>query len=940
MACPFCFSACLGSLHGALVIRCNSRIVFLLYLLSCSTKLNLMRRFFLLLGFILFGVTSSFSQSRLSVVGYVSDTTGKKPVEFAAVAFLSSRDSIFIASAVTDINGVFELRGILPGKYLIQVSHMSFNSTFKRVSVRGGEDVFNVGNIRMVRKQIALNEIVVTGKSTPIRIAKDTLEFNAGAYRPREQDVVADVLRKLPGVTVDKDGAITINGKQVTQIMVDGKKFFLNDPSLATQNLPADIIDKIQVVNKKSDQAEFTKVDDGNTEKVINLTLKKEKKRGFFGSYRAGAGTNDSYDFGARVGGFEDATQLVTLGGYNNINRQGGAGSVAFPNPTRQGILTAGNAAVTLNCEPSAKLQINGSYRFGYGNSDRETTSNRQNFDSRGTFNSDSYSNGDSYNRSHSLYTQFEYKMDTILSAIVTPNIQIANGNSRDFGNSHLFDANGALVNSEERNSLRNAESHSYGMGILLQKQLKHPRQTLSVNVESKMGDSNSDVLNFQKNYYAVKDSTNIRNQSVAGSGRNGILSSNFAYTHPWGRYLTAEVNYRFQWTNVKSTNNAFDYDPSTQKYDVKDDLYSKSYRNSECSNSAGLFLNFANGRLVANAGANVNVVNQDYQNRMGNVWLDTALVFRYFSPSMMLSYNPDEGHDVSFRYNGSNRQPSVEQLHPVQNPNTPNSIMIGNPTLKQEFSHSFSLSYSYFNKETFLSFSNSLSSSITCNAIAGKSFRDELGKYYLQAVNVNGFYRLGNFTSVGKSVLANKLHLSASVNVDYSHTPGFFNLLKYYSTQLGITGTWKAYLTLDFLEVGADCSYSENSVRYEGISESILSMKMSNRYSSLSLEGSITARLPANFEVCSTLDASRRFGDLYGSSDDSYLWNAAVTKKFLRDKSLALSIMAYDILNRYRPFARNVTATYIEEVKYKAMSQLFMVTLSYSLNKFGAKKG
>ena len=268
-----------------------------------------MWRFLGLLALSFTAAIPALSQGKLSVVGYVSDSTGKKAVEFAVVALLSSRDSSVVGSAVTDVNGVFEVRNVVPGRFLVRVSHMSFESMAKRIVARSETGVFNAGNIRLARKQIALDEVVVVGKSTPIRIAKDTLEFNAGSYRPREQDVVADVLRKLPGVTVAKDGSVTINGKPVTQIMVDGKKFFLNDPSLATQNLPADIVDKIQVVNKKSDQAEFSKVDDGQTEKVINLTLKKEKKRGIFGSYRLGAGSNDSYDLGARIGGFRNATQ-------------------------------------------------------------------------------------------------------------------------------------------------------------------------------------------------------------------------------------------------------------------------------------------------------------------------------------------------------------------------------------------------------------------------------------------------------------------------------------------------------------------------------------------------------------------------------------------------------------------------------------------------------
>ncbi|WP_320053478.1 outer membrane beta-barrel protein [uncultured Acetobacteroides sp.] len=900
-----------------------------------------MRRFFWLLIFILLSATSSFSQSRLSVVGFVSDTTGKRPVEFATVVLLSSRDSSIVSSALADVNGVFELRNVAPGRYLVKVSQMSFSSTIKRINARGASGLYNVGNIRMVRKQIALGEVVITGKSTPVRVAKDTIEFNAGAYKPREQDMVADVLRKLPGVTVDKDGAVTINGKPVTQIMVDGKKFFLNDPSLATQNLPADIIDKIQVVNKKSDQAEFTKIDDGNTEKVINLTLKKDKKRGVFGSYRAGVGTRDAYDVGARTGGFENATQLVAFGGYNNINRHGGGSGAAFPNASKQGIVTIGNAAVNLNYEPSERLHANGSYRFGYSSTDKDASANRQNYDTRGTFNSDSHTEGNSISRSHSLYSRVEYAADTTLSVIISPNVQMSGGDSHDGSRSHLFDTNGALVNSEERTSSRKSSSETYGLAVLLQKKLAKPRKTLSLDVDGKLSNSSSDDFILQKNYYAAKDSTNIRNQSVDASGRKASLGTNLAYTHPLGKYLTAELSYQLNATSNRSTNAAFDFNPSTKRYDMANGMYSKRYKNEEYKNAAGVFLNFSNGWLVVNLGANANIISQDYHNRMGVAWLDTSVVYRNISPSALVSLSSGEGSDLSFSYSGNTRQPGVEQLHPIQNPNTPNSIYLANPLLKEEFGHSFSLSYSYFNKVSFLSFSNNLGYSFTQEAIASKSYRDELGKYYQQAVNVDGQYSVSNFTTIAKSMFTNMLHLSASVNTGYNHTPSFFNQVKYFANQTTLGETLKAYLTLESVEVGANCGYSTNWASYDGLAANASATKESSRYSTLSFGGDMTVRLPAGFVVKSTIEASRKQGSRNAGGESSYLWNGALTKMFLKDRSLALTVLAFDILDKFRPFSRTVTASYIEEARYKAMSQLFMVSLSYNLNRFGgAAKG
>jgi len=916
---------------------------YLLHSLHCNyyiARLNLVyMRFLLLLLLALFFVTPSYSQNKINLVGTVSDSSGKKPVEFAAVALFSPKDSSIVASAVSDMLGSFELRNITPGRYILKVSHMSFRTSSKRFTARSSLGLFSIGDIKLAKKEIALAEVVVMGKSRPIRIAKDTVEYNAVAYKPRQQDVVADVLKKLPGVVLGSDGAITINGKTVTQIMVDGKKFFLNDPALAVQNLPADIVDRIQVVNKKSDQAEFSKIDDGKTEKVINLTLKKDKKRGVFGSYRAGVGADGKYDLGVRLGGFKGATQLLALGGLNNINRQGSGGGTNFPNANRPGVLTSGSGAITLNYEPSKRLAANGSYSYGYSNSKKETTNTRQNFDKQGVYGSDGFSSSDADNRSHALTSRIEYKLDTTLSATISPNVQYSNGVSQEMGNSHLFDHVGALVNSEERESSRTTESYSCGLDILLKKRFKQPRQTLSVDLDTRVGSSNSSSFTNQKNYYAVKDFTNLRNQHVAADGENSSLASRIVYTYPMGRCLTMEVNHQFRYGYSQSKNAAFDFNAATNEYNLENSQYSKNYRNGSYKNAAGLQLSFSNGKLVANAGFDGNVMSQEYRNQIGSQWLDTSLVFRNIAPSMMVSYSHNDATDFNFNYYGNTRQPTVEQLHPVQNPNTPNTILIANPFLNQEFIHNFSLGFIYFNKVTFVSFNSSLVYSITNNAIVGQSYRDELGRWYQKSVNVKGGYSLSSYTTIGKSVLGNKLHLSATTSLDYSQMPGFISQIKYFTNQLTGGENIKSYLTLDYFELGAEVGYSFNSVRYKGLADNMAEAQSSKTYSTLDVSSSLTAFLPVGFEVKSTVEASRKYGDMATGSDDTFLWNAALTKKFLSDKSLALSVMAFDILNRNKPFSRNITSNYIEDVRFTAVSQLFMVTLSYTLNQFSGTK-
>lgn len=876
------------------------------------------------------------AQHRTKISGTLSDTVVRKPVEFAAIALLSQRDSSIVTSGITDFNGHFELKSVPKGRYIIKASHMSYEVLSKSIVVKGDVATTDIGSIPMKSKNMNLEEVVVHGKSTPVRVAKDTVEFNLAAYKPRANDVVEDVLKKLPGVVIDKDGGITVNGKSVTQVMVDGKRFFLNDPTLATQNLPADIIDRIQLVDKKSDQAEFTKVDDGASEKVINLTLKKDKKKGFFGSVRAGAGTDDRYDFGLRAGGFQGSTQLFTTGSYNNINRGGRGGGADFPNANRQGLNTAGNGAVNLNTEPLKDLSVNGSYRFNYGNSITENVSNRQNYEAEGSYLSDSRSSTNNFSRSHNFYSRMEYKYDTTLSMIFTPSLQFSNGDSYSSGASRQLGFDGALVNTEKSNNSSETESSRYGFDLLVRKQLPKPRQTFSMSINTSIQDNSSDGYTKQENFYAKLDSTATRNQNVLSDGKNNSVNVRASYTNPISKYFSGEAVYKFGYRYSSNENRAFDLNTATGLYDKLNDIYSRNNEVERYNNAIGATLNFAKEKFTANAGAEINITNMDYINQRGANVVDTSVVYNNISPMVNLSFTPSESSDFRLGFRANTRQPSIDQIRPLQNPNTPNSIYIGNSDLKQELQYALDFGYNYFNKKSFLSFNSYTTFSTTQDAIVNQTKRDDLGRNYYKAVNVSGLYNLGNFISLGKSVLNNTLHLGLSSNISYVHSPGFVNDVKYFTNQLQVGEGFKNYLTLSFLEIGAEIGWSYNKVTYEGLDEASSSAKKSSEYSTLSLNGSATAFLPAGFDVKSTIDVSKKYGDLASSNSNSLLWNASINKKFLKDKSLILGIMAFDILNKYRPFNRSVTSNYVEESTFKTISQTFMVTLSYNINRFG----
>lgn len=880
------------------------------------------------------------SQNKFNIVGITADSSSKKAAEFVAIALLSFKDSSIQSSTISDISGYFEIRNVLPGKYILKTSHMAYNPFTKQIVAHGKKNTINIGTLKLKGKEINLEEIVVKGKSKPIRIAKDTLEFNPSAFKPRENDVVEDVLKKLPGVQVDKDGSISINGKAVTQIMVDGKRFFINDPKLASQNLPANIVDKIQVIDKKSDQAEFTKINDGETEKIINLTLKKDKKHGYFGNARAGVGTNETSDLGAKIGGFKGSTQIFGTGGYNNINRGGRNGSVTFPNPNRQGITTSGNASLTLNSEISNQLSLNSSYSYGYSNLSQQTSSQRQNIEILDTYNSDLFSYSDNSSYKHAIQTRIEYKIDSTTSLVFSPNLQISEGASKDRKQAHQFKADGDLLNSEKSKTNTTNNTKEYGVDMLLRKMLRKQRQTVSANIAYNQENNASDKYTKQENFYTATNAKETRDQNIISKGDNDSFSTKLSYTHPLGKYFTAEVNNKLAYKYNSSLNNAFDYNSNTAKYDIKNTLYSKNTKNKRLTDIAGLRVNFTKLNFSINVGANISYSKIDYLNQRGNNWIDTSANYQNISPLINITYLKEQSAFINFSYRGITSQPSINQIHPIQNPETPNSIVIGNSNLKQETQHSFLLGYNYFNNTSFLSINNFTTFNISHNSIQNKSYRDDkLGKTYYQTVNVNGLYSIDNQTSIGKSLFDNKLQLSAYTSFSYSHTPSFINNIKIFNNQSLIGESLRGYLMLNFIEFGFDLGYNFNNAEYRRLTNNNSIIKTNNQYSTITLNGNITVFLPFGIEIKSTYESDKKYGNSTEDSNKSSLWNASLTKKLLTDKSLSITLLAFDILNEYKPFKRTVTPSYIDEITFNTVSQTFLISISYNLNKFGGQK-
>jgi hypothetical protein len=276
---------------------------------------------FIALFFLMMGVSVAVAQ-KFSVTGTVTDTV-RSPLPSSTVMLLNPKDSTLVNFGVADSKGFFEIKGVNQGDYLLKITFVGYASFERKISASGNSPIVNIGFITMQPQNLQLSEVVIRGEKAPVTVKRDTIEFNASSFKTKANANVEDLLKKMPGMEVDTDGTVRAQGQEVQKVMVDGREFFGRDPKLATRNLPADAVDKVQVFDKKSDQAIFTGIDDGIKEKTINLELKEDKRNGAFGNVMAGYGTNDRFQGKASINRFGKGQQLSFLGMGNNINEQG-----------------------------------------------------------------------------------------------------------------------------------------------------------------------------------------------------------------------------------------------------------------------------------------------------------------------------------------------------------------------------------------------------------------------------------------------------------------------------------------------------------------------------------------------------------------------------------------------------------------------------------------
>lgn len=911
-----------------------------------------MKRCFLLLLSIIAMETATHAQ--VTVKGAFLDTLNYISLQRTSVVFLNTKDSVIVNFTRSHADGKFEITLPKEGKYLMRATFPGFAEYIDEINVSKKET--DLGNIALVSKQHILKEFVLTKQYAAIKIKGDTTEYVADSFLTKENATVEDLLKKLPGIQVDKSGKITAQGTEVQKILVDGEEFFSDDPKVVTRGLQANTVDKVQVFDKKSEQAEFTGIDDGEKTRTINLELKEDKKKGYFGKLDGGAGTDQYFQNQGMVNSFKSKRQVSAFGIVSNTDKAGldwgenekYGGSNANTTVSEDGgiysFVTGGDndlsgwdgkyegegfpktwtgGAHYANKWNEDKTHLSTNYRFGRQNVEMNgLTTTQYTLPNNGGFIQQSGKTQFSTSDRNSINVVFDQKIDSNTNI----KLSVSGGNKQM---KTVSDFNTVSKNIEEIATNNNARhitgdifSNYLNADLLFRHKFAKKGRTISLSVtENYKASINNGYLKSTVSVPGYYDA--ITNQKKELTNGTLEVESKATYTEPISKKSFLEFNYTNAINNSYANNLSYDTSLS-EKYDVLNDTFSSKYDFNILTNKGGLNYKYNGKQVTITVGGAVSQTN--YLQR-DNLFGSKAIERSFFNlfPQANFKYKLGKQTSLSLNYNGSTQQPTITQIQPLRQNTDPLNQVIGNPNLKQEFNHNVGLYFNDYkmltNRYTWANVNfTAVNDEIVTNQITSISGNT------LQYVNTNGNYSLNFSGGGGVKVKKTDIYIGGQLSARNARYNNFVND----TANISYNNTYKIS---PYINYSKEDKYDFNispSVSYRENKSSISTF--SNSYWMFDCEISASVELPKKIEIGSTANFMfREKTAVFNQNNNVILWNAYVEKKFLKKEQLTIRLSANDLLNQNLGYTRNANGSIITENRYATIRRYGMLNLIWN---------
>lgn len=904
-----------------------------------------MNRLFLSLLFSSIFFSLSFAQD-FTLSGKVVDAITNTPLEASTIYLESVKDSALISYTISDQKGNFELEGKTHHKEVkLFFTYNGYKSLVMDIKLK---ENIALGSVQLEEQAEQLDEVRLVGHRIPIAIKKDTLEFNADSFRTKPDATVEDVLKKLPGVEVDTDGKITVNGKEVDRVLVNGQVFFSNDPKVATKSLPKDIISKIQISDTKTKRQEFTGEDSDGENKTINLTIKKDKNKGYIGRMAAGYGTDDRYQLSGLLNYFNDTERVSFIGGANNINNSGfsydeiydmvgnsGVQGSGLFNNFGNGITTSSNLGASYANAEKGKYKIDGNYFFAYSDSYNDQKTNRENILPDRRFFTENVSNFTGSTNSNRGSANLEFDVDETLRISVQPNLSVNRNNSSNTNNTVSIDEEGDLINSNERVSISDGVQRNFSNRVSLMKKLDTIGTILSLTISNNNSENkNTSNLNSIREVYGNNPSVAYLDQLSEVDNRSDSYELDASFRQPLTSKLFLNIGYQFSHDQRANSREVMDYDEDTNGYTLFNEALSSDFNFKNQQQSPSLGIQSQGGKL--NFRANANYVFTDLTNTDFLQNSSFSNSYKNLTFNTNINYTLGKNKRLSLRYNSRLDIPNVNQLQPVPNVNDPLNIVIGNPDLVPGINHGISINYNNYNWRERSGVYLYSRVNIQNDRVSAVTTTDEDFLRTTRFTNVNGNYNgyggFGYSKQIKKdSVYTLNFNIRPSFNIDQrvSFTNGVELKAKSFSVSPYVSTTFN-YKELLEIEPGYGISF--NNTRYN--LEQIDNIEYTSQNANLRL----TSYWPKN--VIWGNDLNYRYNGNVGPGfkKDALFWNMSLGLQILKEKG-TIKILAYDLLDQNINTRRTTGEDFIQDYQGTMLKRYFMASFSYKFDQFGGKK-
>lgn len=912
--------------------------------------------------------TKTFAQNQSAVTGAVVDTASNAKLHNATIAILNAKDSTLYKFTRAGINGAFSISSVKKGKYILLLSYPEYADYVLPFALDSVKISFDFKQINMKLKANLLKEVIIKGQGAAIKIKGDTTEFNAANYTIQPNDKVEDLLKKLPGIQIDQNGKITAQGKKVPKVLVDGEEFFGDDPTLVTKNLRADMVDKVQLFEKSSDQAAFTGVDDGKKTQTINIKLKEDKKNGYFGKLNAGIATSNFYEgqgmfnwfkakqkfsvFGnasntGKTGlGWEDAEKYG--GGSSNVEYMEGGGMAIYYSSDDvwsgeyygEGIPVSRSAGAHYDTKwNSDKENMNVNYKMAdLGITGDKNTLNQNNLPS-GIINTNSNELTKSHLLKQKLDLMYQIKLDTTSNLKINIDGTLGNSdNANDFLTEGRRGENNTLLNRSKRNLDIKGNESDFSFSAFYTKKLKKPGRNYSLKLSQKSIKNDSEGFLKTRNEFfdtnGAATSTEIIDQFKTNATQTASFNSNITYNEPLTKSLALVLNYGLTLNNNKAIRNSFNA-ASPGNYTVLDQEFSNDFTSNQLINLAGAVFNYKNKKTSLSWGTKVSAVNLDQFEAYANSSFNRSFV--NFLPQASYQYKFSAQKSLRFSYSGNTQQPTINQLQPIKVNTDPLNIPLGNPDLKPAFRNNFDINYNSYKILTAQSVYVSGSVGFNENEIVSNTVTDNQGRSIFQSINLTNKTPINyrSFAYISRKIkqlgINVQLNLSISGNTSYNYVNS--NLNKTTSTSFNPRLGLSKYVENKF---NADFSFGP----FYSSQQASLQKNISNSGWGATGNGYFEVFLPAKIQLKS--DVSYQYSPKTQSFNENFeqlIVNCAIEKSFLKSSSFKMALKVNDLFNQNSGFNRFATANMITQSNYVTIKRYFMYSLTWDFNKMGSSK-